>query len=47
MRLDDEHQRNAELSAKLHLAQGETDPVFRMQNNATQAAAVTALPAAP
>ncbi len=44
-RLDDEHQRNAELTAKLQLAQRVTDLIFRMQKNGTQAGAATALPA--
>jgi hypothetical protein len=46
MRLDEEHQRNRELIAKLQLATRVTDLIFRMrQNGATEAVAV-ALPAA-
>lgn len=47
LRLDEEHQRNAGLHAKLQLAQRVTDLIFRMQNNAAQPVAAAALPAAP
>jgi hypothetical protein len=47
LRLDEEHQRNANLNAKLQLAQRVTELIFRMQQNGTQPVAATALPAAP
>jgi chromosome segregation ATPase len=47
LRLDEEHRRNAELHAKLQLAQRVTDLIFRMQNNAAPPVAAAALPAAP
>jgi len=47
LRLDEEHQRNAELNAKLQLAQRVTDLIFRMQNNAAQPVAAVAPPPAP
>jgi septal ring factor EnvC (AmiA/AmiB activator) len=46
MRLDDEHRRNGDLSAKLQLATKVTDLIFRMQNGAGQPVAVAAPPMA-
>lgn len=47
LRLDEEHQRNAALNAKVQLAKRVADLIFRMQNNGTLPVAAAALPAAP
>lgn len=44
MRLDEEHQRNRDLSAKLQLATRVTDLIFKMQSNGAQSVAAVPLP---
>jgi chromosome segregation ATPase len=45
MRLDEEHQRNRELSTKLQLATRVTDLIFKMQSNGTESVAAVPIPA--
>jgi hypothetical protein len=45
IRLDDEHRRNRDLSAKLQLATRVTDLIFKMQTAGTQSVAAVPLPA--
>jgi chromosome segregation ATPase len=47
MRLDEEHQRNRELSAKLQLATRVTDLIYKMQSSGSESVAAIPLPAAP
>jgi hypothetical protein len=44
MRLDEEHQRNRELSAKLQLATRVTDLIYKMQSTGTEGVAAVPLP---
>jgi hypothetical protein len=46
MRLEEEHQRNRDLTAKLHLAMRVTDLIFRMRQSAEPQAVAVAQPAA-
>jgi hypothetical protein len=45
LRLNEEHQRNRDLSAKLSLATRVTDLIYKMQNGAVQSVAAVPLPA--